>query len=246
MRWNKREPVRSSFRILSAAAATFACLAPANAHAEAAAGQPPAGVEANALDAPPSGAAPDASDAEPARPTRRSGFTFGATLGAVVGGAQGYPNELGKIDNSAFYRRASGFGEGGVIWLGGALADWFTFGLGAEMASFSGSGRSSSGGAFVFHLEAFPLFARGGALRDLGVMADFGTGTASIRDDSGDEIAKSGAQSLVGLGAFWEGLRVAGDHLALGPFASFHYANSDALARQIGMVGLRTAFYGGP
>jgi hypothetical protein len=162
------------------------------------------------------------------------------------GTAEGYPNDFSKLDNPAFRSATSGVGAGGTIYIGGTLTDWFTFGFGFAQSSYGSSRIVTSAGAFLFHIEAFPLFSRGGPYRDLGLFADFGTGTATIkRRTDQTEFSSSGALSIAGLGAFWETWRLAG-HVALGPFASYQYQSSDAMTRHFGEIGLRGAFYGGP
>ena len=177
--------------------------------------------------------------------TRRGGFTAGLLGGLALGAAHGYPNEFAKIDNSAYYNRTSGPGAGGALWIGGALTDWFTFALGGGASRFGGQQLSSSSYVFLFHLEAFPLFYRGGALRDLGAFADFGTGVGSIVQKSGaGSVAKAGSFSVGGAGVFWEGWRAA--HLAAGPVVAWQYQGSDPMMRQFGLIGLRGVLYGGP
>lgn len=196
------------------------------------------------VDAP---AAADTSNAwETAPATRRYGFTAGILAGAMFGTAHGYPNAYGKIDNPDFYASATGVGSGAILWIGGALTDWFTFGLGGGGGSYGGSNRSA-GGAFLFHLEAFPLFARGGAWRDLGVSADFGTGGGTITNrSSGAELSTAGSFSIASVGLFWESWRFASGHLVAGPAATFTYEGSESQVRTFGMAGIRGAFYGGP
>ena len=198
--------------------------------------------------APPEGP-PEADDTaswENAPATRRSGFTAGVLAGMSFGTVAGYPNEFSKIDNVAYRAATSGVGPAGMIYLGGALTDWFTFGFGFSRSSYGSSRMVTSGSTYLFHIEAFPLFFRGGKLRDIAVFADFGTGTATIQRRSDDgQYSSSGSLSAVGLGAFWETWRLAG-HIALGPYASGHYQDSNAMTRYFGEFGVRGAFYGGP
>jgi len=183
---------------------------------------------------------------ETAPPTRRGGFTAGVLAGLAFGTVHGYPNDFAKIDVPAYRTATSGVGSAAALYVGGALTDWFTFALGFGMSSFQGSQLVSRGGMFIFHLEAFPAFAEGGLWRDAGVFADFGLGTATIRlRDGGGDLADSGSLSIVGLGAFFEPWRL-GSHVALGPYASWQYQSSDSMARHVGNLGVRGAFYGGP
>ncbi len=195
-------------------------------------------------DAPPAGADKNAWETAPA--TRRSGFTAGLMSGLAFGNAAGYPNDISKLDNPAFHSATSGLGSGGTIYIGGALADWFTFGFGLTQSSFGSSRLVSRSGAFVFHIEAFPMFSRGDTLRDVAFFADFGTGTATIQRRSDDhEWSASGSLSIVGFGALWETWRLAG-HVAVGPYAAWQYQESHSMARNFGEIGIRGAFYGGP
>jgi hypothetical protein len=181
----------------------------------------------------------------PVPKTRRSGFTAGVYGAMSFGTVSGYPNDLGKIDDPLYRSATSGVGAGGMLYIGGTLTDWFTFGFGLAQSSF-GSGRIvTKGSAFLFHIEAFPLFSIGGGYRDLGLFTDFGTGTATIvRRDDKMEFSSSGSLSMAGLGAFWEPWRAG--HFVAGPFACFQYQESDSMVRTFGEVGLRGAFYGGP
>jgi hypothetical protein len=99
-----------------------------------------------------------------------------------------------------------------------------------------------SGGGFVFHVEAFPLFGAGKSLRDLGLFADFGAGGAGIR--GGRETADSGFMSILGVGAVYEPLRVW--RFALGPSVSYMHMWSASMTFDGALVGGRIAFYGGP
>jgi hypothetical protein len=183
-------------------------------------------------------------DAAPAE--RRSGFTAGLMTGIAFGNATGYPNDFSKWDQPAYRSATSGVGSAGTLYFGGALRDWFTFGLGFEISDFGGSRNISREWAILFHTETFPLYSLGGVYRDIGLFADVGTGMATIKRKSDEaEYASSGTLSIGGLGAFWETWRLAG-HIALGPFVSGTFQMSDSLTRTFGLVGFRAAFYGGP
>ena len=183
-------------------------------------------------------------DAKPA--TRRSGFTAGLMGGLSFGTVVGYPNDFSKWDQPAYRSATSGVGNGGMLYLGGTLTDWFTFAIGFEGSTYGGSRNFTREWAILFHTEAFPLFSLGPQYQDIGVFVDFGTGMATINRRSDEaEYSSSGSLSIAGLGAFWEPWRLAG-HLALGPFLSGTYEMSDSLTRVFGMAGFRAAFYGGP
>jgi hypothetical protein len=161
------------------------------------------------------------------------------------GTVSGYPNDLAKIDDPLYRSATSGVGSGGMLYLGGTLTDWFTFGFGLAQSSFGSGKIATRGGAFLFHIEAFPMFSLGGTYRDLGLFADFGTGSATIvRREDMLQFSSSGSLSIAGFGAFWEPWR-ASNHWVAGPFASFQYQSSDSMSRTFGEIGLRGAFYGG-
>jgi hypothetical protein len=183
-------------------------------------------------------------DATPA--TRRSGFTAGLMGGLSFGTVVGYPNDFSKWDQPAYRSATSGVGNGGTLYLGGALTDWFTFAIGFESSSYGGSRNFSREWAILFHTEAFPLFSLGRGYQDIGIFVDVGTGMATINRRTDDaEYSSSGGLSIGGIGAFWETWRLAG-HIAIGPFLSGTFQSSDPLTRVYGLVGFRAAFYGGP
>jgi len=176
--------------------------------------------------------------------TRRSDFTAGVTLGLVAGAVVGYPNEIGKLGNPD-YRAATGaaFGSGTLIWLGGALRDWLTLGVGASFLEMKGGDLQASGGGALFRIEAYPLFYQGGPWRDLGFVGNFGIGGMKLSEGS-DTRADGGSMSLVGAGAFWEGLRAG--HFAFGPGLEYQRLFSQSLHVDAALVSFRVAVYGGP
>ncbi len=177
--------------------------------------------------------------------TRRGGFTAGFLGGMAFGTVEGYPNDFSKMGNPLYRSATSGVGGTGMLYIGGALTDWFTFAFGLAQTSYGSSRIATDARVFLFHIETFPLFARGGLWRDAGLFANFGTGTATIHRRSADvEFSSSGALSVVGFGGFWEPWRAG--HFAVGPFASWQYQVSDPMTRHFGEIGLRGVFYGGP
>jgi hypothetical protein len=220
---------------------------PARAEARPAAPAPAPATSAAAPEAEPPTAAGALPAWETERATRRSGFTAGASFGLGFGDASGYPNELAQIGEPAWRSKTGGLGSGLTLWLGGAFTDWFTFGLGVESTGVKGDKALAGGGAFIFRVQTFPLFARGGVWRDVGVFADFGTGGGTIQvQEDRRELANGGAMSNATVGAFWESFRWFGGRLVGGPEVWWQYAWSDSLERRTGIVGFRTQFYGGP
>jgi len=182
---------------------------------------------------------------DPGKQLRRSDFAMGVLLGGAVGDVSGYPNEILKIDDPR-YRASTGVGGGpaGGAWIGGALRDWFVVGVGVDTASISGNGYKSSATYFVFHLEAYPLFPKGGVFQDLGLLAEFGVGSRSVKAGS-ETAADGGLLSIASIGAVYEPLRL-GSHFNFGPQIQYTFQGSQSLTANFVTLGLRASYYGGP
>jgi len=181
-----------------------------------------------------------------ARATHRSGFVVGLSLGTGVVAFSGYPNDSRKIGLASHYTE-TGASIGGTfsLWIGGALSDWFTFGLGftgGSMPLLSDQKATASG--LIFHVEAYPLFPRGGHWRDLGILFNAGTGSATVTPkDSDKKLIDSGSASLIGAGPFYEGFKLW--KTKGGPFVEGSYIWSDSVRRPGLFFGWRTALYTG-
>lgn len=175
---------------------------------------------------------------------RRSDVVVGLTGGLVLGSASGFPNEADKIGQAEFESN-TGFalGSGGTLFIGAALADTFTIGLGVGGGSISSEGLKANGGAFLFRVEGFPLYSLGHAWRDVGLFADFGAGGMTITRD-GEDLADGGAMSSLSFGAFYEGVRFW--QVAQGPFAEYHHMFSQSLVSHRTLLGWRVVVYTGP
>jgi hypothetical protein len=175
---------------------------------------------------------------------RRSGFTFGLSGGLLTGGARGYPNDVAKI-GFAEYRTQTGVGvsTGGALWLGGALSDWLNVGFGMFGGGFERRGLKVSSAAFQARVELFPLFYQGGPLRDLGVLLTAGTGVTVV-ERGATSVAEGVGTSAVGGGVFYEPWRWW--HLTFGPQLEYLHQFSDSIRAHTLVLGVRTAFYGGP
>ena len=175
---------------------------------------------------------------------RRSDVVLGASTGLLLGMSHAYPNEVEKIDDP-FYEVDTGFGAGYNygFWIGGALKDWFVFGLGGMGLSLGGSDANASGGGALLHVETFPLYGLGGGYRDLAIYADFGAGSLDLDSDIKED-ASGGFISIVGLGGAYELWRLGS--FAIGPNANYQYMWSTTSSSHFATLGFRAVFYGGP
>lgn len=175
---------------------------------------------------------------------RRSGFSVGFAGGLTLGNVHGYPNDVTKIGEREFeVNTGVSVSSGGALWIGLALADWLTLGIGALGGSIGGNGLSSSGGSLQFRIETFPLFHQGGSLRDLGVVFTAGTGGYEVERD-GETVAEGAGTSVVGGGVFFEPWRLW--RFATGPSIEYAHHFSRSLSAHMLVVGWRMAFYAGP
>jgi hypothetical protein len=171
---------------------------------------------------------------------------IGLIAGPAFGWAIGNPSDRSLREIPAF-ETDMGLGVGYRVtpFIGGALTDWFTFGLGCSFGRISNTDYQSGMWTFVFHLEAFPLYEVGGVYKDLGLSADFGAGLSGIRSKSSDvDVADSGVMSTIGLGAFWEPVRFW--QMAGGPYVGYQRNWSRWFSRDDVTVGIRAMFYGAP
>ena len=176
--------------------------------------------------------------------TRRSGFVAGLGLGLAAGSASGYPNEIAKLGDPLYKRNTAGaFGGVSRLWFGGALTDYLIFGLGLSGLSMKHDQTTAAGSAFIFHVEGYPLFYRGGVFRDLSLFGDFGAGSMKITGN-GREEADGGLMSVVGFGAgyapvrFWK--------FTFGPAVEYWHWWSQTMTVNSVAVEARLTFVGGP
>jgi hypothetical protein len=174
----------------------------------------------------------------------RSDFTAGFGTALAFGRLVGYPNHAGQIGDPA-YRANTGFGVGSQysLWIGGALKDWFVFGVG--MCSEGVQGKHLVGGSsgFLFRVETYPLFDRGGIFQDLGVQASFGIAGGLILDGK-QTVADGGALSLLGVGLVYEAWHFG--YFAAGPTLEYRHLFSESLYEDLGLLGMRIVFYSRP
>jgi len=176
--------------------------------------------------------------------SRRSGLVIGLGLGLAGGNAHGYPNEVAKLDDPT-YKRNTGGALGGVnrLWFGGALTDYLVFGLGIVGAGMKHNETKAAGSAFIFHVEGYPLFYRGGVFRDLSLFGDFGAGSMKITG-AGRQDADGGLMSVVGFGAGYEAVRFW--KFKFGPGVEYWHWWSQTMTMNSVAVEARLTFVGGP
>ena len=210
---------------------------------------PRAALAQRAAQAVPTGAPPaDATTDFDGAPKKRAGVVIGLDLGVGLAGASGYPNDSNKIDDPNYYG-ASGMltGTGGSIFFMGALADYLNFGFWFGRQSAQNGDWRSSGVGGGFRVEAFPLYTLLPKLSDLGVMAKFGIGSATLDAKRGEYPGADGVQSYLGAGVFYEWSlgRALGGHFALGPTLEFDAIYSRPIERHGLLAGGRFVWYGG-
>lgn len=189
-------------------------------------------------------AEPDEEPFQVAPPERRSGFSFGIAGGLALASVSGYPNDVALIGLPELEADTGlGVSTGFALWLGGALTDWLSVGIGTASGGVEGNGLQGSGASIHVRIETFPLFYRSGAWRDLGVAFTAGTGAYSL--ERGRETAAEGeGTSVVGAGVFFEPWRFW--QVATGPQIEYSHHFSRSLTAHTLVIGWRAAFYGGP
>jgi hypothetical protein len=195
----------------------------------------------------PTGDRPASPDLDVA-PRIRSGIVIGLSLGAGVAGASGYPNASSDIGDPAFYS-ASGFmtGTSGSFFVMGAISDYLNFGFWFGSGSFSNGDWRSRGGGAGLRVEAFPLVGLVPRLAGLGLLGQFGIGSANLTSSNPAQPEASGVQSFIGTGAFyeWSFGKLFGGHFAAGPSLEYDATFSRPFERNGLVASARIVFYGG-
>lgn len=179
---------------------------------------------------------------QPPPTERRDGFTAGLVQHFGVAHVSGYPNRVAEIGDPEF-RSTTGAagGQSSGLWIGGALRDWLTVGVGVTGVGTLGGEPAGTVSVFMLHLEGYPAFSLGGLYRDLGVALDVGTGVGQIvRGD--DKLADGASLAHFGLGVFFEPLRFW--HFSTGPSLMYSHSFSQTLAAHTVGLGWRFVFYG--
>ena len=202
-------------------------------------------------DAPPAAPPPRAYGAPgegadlPIRATRRRGLLLGVIGGLDLGSATGTPSAFDKRNDQNRVETGVSPGYAGTVFAGGAITDWFSFSLGLSRQSFATGDLTFKGTSFLFRVETYPLFPRGGIFRDLGVGLDLGTGSGKVvREGLLRAAAGGGATSVFGGNVWYEALRLS--TFTVGPAIGYHHFVAETLAVNTLTVGARVAFTSGP
>ena len=201
----------------------------------------PAPEEAPVVAAASDAAPPSAPSQIPVTTTRRYGFVAGIVGGGQITGVSGSPVKFTKRDQRVSTGAAAGTGM--TLFIGGVFTDWFSFHLGFASDSASKGDYQIAGGTVIFGVETWPLFKLGGVFRDIGVGADFGTGTATLKTKSSDTAIAdgSGGSSIRGT-VFWDAVSLW--KINLGPYVAYERRDGETYSQNTGWLGLRTVFYG--
>lgn len=189
---------------------------------------------------------PDNSRAwETAPHEHRGGFAIGLSVGGGLGAANGYPNDAKKIGRAEYYTESGlGFTSASALWLGGALADWLTFGIGGGYSMILNGETRSTTPLLLFHTDVYPLYMLGGPLRDLGAVVEVGLGFPKTIDIETEETLIDGTSSYLMAGAVWEGIQAW--KFRFGPMLAGHYMWSETLRRPALILGFRGTLYTEP
>ncbi len=209
---------------------------------------PPTGAAAAAV---PTGETVDATTL-PAPHSFRRGLVVGLSLGAGLGGASGYPNDINRIGDPNYYS-ASGWmlGSSETLFVMGALTDYLNVGFFLTQGVFRNGDWRSGGTAGGLRLETFPLALVYPRLAGLGALAQFGIGGGNLTpaaSGQGGAPAVDGTQSFADVGVLYEWAfgHLFGGHFAAGPSLDYQAIWSQPFERHGLVAGARIAFYGGP
>lgn len=193
---------------------------------------------------------PDRADDPTMRPIehdRRAGLVLAITPGVAFAGSSGYPNDAKLIGNPAYYSESPLLvGTTGSILVMGALTDYLSFGFVINSARMETERWKSTGFAFGFRAEVFPLVKAFPTLADTGIYGQAGIGGTELQA-KGPYPSADGTQSFLGLGLLHEFrlTRLLGGHLSGGPYLEYNAIFAEAAERHWLASGFRLAFYGG-
>ncbi len=180
---------------------------------------------------------------ETAPAKHRGGFAMGLMISGGLGASNGYPSDSKKIGREDYYTESGlGFMGAPAGWIGGALADWLTFGLGGGFSAIVNADTKSPSPFVFFHADVYPLYALGGQWRNLGVMGEAGLGfPKTVSADTDETLIDGGGSSFVLAGVFWEGIQAW--KIKMGPYLATHYMWSDSIRRPAALLGFRISLY---
>jgi hypothetical protein len=195
----------------------------------------------------PTGPTPTATDLD--APHRlRSGVMFGLSFGGGVVGASGYPNDVSRIGDPAFYS-ASGFmyGTSESVLVLGALTDYLSFGFWFTRANDANKGWTSTGEGGGLRVEVFPFAVLFPRLAGLGAAAQFGLGSGKLTSKTPGLPNAEGTSSFAGVGAFyeWTFWQFGHGHFAAGPVLEYDAIWSQPFERHGLVASARLVFYAG-
>lgn len=176
----------------------------------------------------------------------RGGFTVGLAAASGLGASNGFPGDSKKIGRERYYTESGlGFAPSSSLWLGGAFADWLTFGVGGGYGAIYNADTLTTAPTLLFHTDVYPFYPLGGQWRNLGAMTEFGLSFAKTIDTETDKtlIDGSGA-SYIFAGGFWEGIQAW--KLKMGPYAGVNYVFSQTIRRPVAALGFRISLYTSP
>lgn len=191
--------------------------------------------------------ADDSDDVDPLRPSPllRGGFAMGIDVGVGLAVASGYPSDPERIGlQSAYTETSPGLNIPYSIWIGGAVRDWLTLGLGVAIQAGSYDEGDWNSGAFTFRVQTYPAWMLGGLWRDFGIRLDAGSGSATLEDDAGIALIDGGAAARIGAGVFYDGIRFW--KIAMGPGVGASYTWSPTVRQPTAMLMWQSALYGSP
>jgi hypothetical protein len=198
---------------------------------------PPAGEE------PTEAKKPDVPAWETAPWEYRGGFAVGLVMGLGFGASNGFPADAAKIGRADFYTESGvGLAGTGGLWIGGALSDWLTFGLGGGYSNILQADTKNPAPYGFFSVDVYPFYPLGDAWRDLGLMTQIGLAFARTDDaETAERLVDGNGASYVFAGAAWEGIQLW--KIKMGPFLGAHYIFSQTMRRPAAMLGFRTTLY---
>lgn len=180
-------------------------------------------------------------------PERRNGVVLGASGGAALAGASGYPNNPSLLDNPDFYSSTPLLvGWSSSFFLMGAFNDYLSVGPTVTIATFESDRWKSTGWGAGFRGEFFPFVKLVPALADMAIFTQLGFGETALRA-KGPYPSADGAQSFLGVGLHheWRLSRLLGGHAALGPYVEYNAIWAPSAERHWATAGLRVVWYGG-